>query len=82
MHHLHALIAGTQLLSVTEVAGAWGLGKTDVDVYDPARRAAWYISKTLYQDDQHWRRFEQSKRLPKVTRAIGSAHLGHASTFH
>jgi hypothetical protein len=62
--HIHALIAGTDELTCATVAGAWKLGRTDVDKYDGARAASWYMSKTVHLADEYWPRAEMSRREP------------------
>ncbi len=46
LHH-HALTAGTASLTVEKMCQMWWTrgGISKIEVFDPARRAAWYVSK-------------------------------------
>lgn len=73
MPHLHALLGGTEDLSLEEVRRAWRLGFTDAERYDAGRGAAYYLTKELVDqglpgealraDD-----YDVSRRLPAVVR--------------
>jgi hypothetical protein len=43
--HFHVLTAGTASLTVEQLRQAWRSGISRIEVYDPERGAAWYISK-------------------------------------
>ena len=71
-HHVHALTSGTELLLVAELEAMWGWGFARVQVYDPHRRAAYYVSKELHEGNDD---FFVSRRWPPLQRtpAIRSA---------
>lgn len=52
--HVHALLAGTRRLSCQEIAERWDLGHCDVQIYDPAQGAAYYLTKSLADEDTPW----------------------------
>jgi hypothetical protein len=64
IYHIHALLAGTGALTCATVAAAWKLGRTDVDEYDPALGAPWYMTKTVHRPDEDWSRADMSRREP------------------
>jgi hypothetical protein len=49
--HLHALLLGTDSLTVREIQREWRLGLTCVRRYDPTRGAASYVAKELAHAD-------------------------------
>lgn len=49
--HLHALLLGTDFLTVREIERAWRLGFTSVRRYDATRGAADYVVKELARVD-------------------------------
>jgi len=49
--HLHALLLGTDFLTVKEMERAWRLGFTSIRRYDPTRGAADYVAKELAHVD-------------------------------
>jgi hypothetical protein len=49
--HLHALLLGTDFLTVKEIERAWRLGFTSIRRYDPTRGAHDYVVKELAQVD-------------------------------
>jgi hypothetical protein len=59
--HLHALVAGTDLVTVARMEESWTAGQSCIRVYDPTGRAAWYVAKTLGTDAAE---YDISKRLP------------------
>lgn len=52
-HHLHALLHGTQDLTVDALQAAWPYGFSRVRIYNPARDAAQYVCK-LVACDSEW----------------------------
>lgn len=48
--HLHALLAGTESLSIDTISAAWPLGFTNVKLYDASRGAASYVTKSILAD--------------------------------
>jgi hypothetical protein len=59
--HVHALLAGTERLSIAEVRRGWKFGHTHASVYDAERGAAFYVTKDLMADpDLH----DLSARVP------------------
>lgn len=48
--HLHALLAGTEALTSSTISVAWPLGFTNVKLYDLARGAASYVTKSVLAD--------------------------------
>lgn len=49
--HLHALLLGTDSLTVREIERQWRLGVTSVRRFDPTRGAASYVAKELAHAD-------------------------------
>jgi len=63
-HHVHALLAHTESLKIAQLERAWKLGITRIEVYDPRRGAAGYVSKHLTGNAVH---YDVSRRpLPRV----------------
>lgn len=62
--HMHALIAGTHRLTLEQVQRAWRLGFAQVRRYDPARGAAYYLTKRL---DTAAADYDVSSRLPRLS---------------
>lgn len=60
--HLHVLLTGTEGLSSKQIDRAWRIGRADVQVYDPARGAVFYLTKSLLEPDARW---DLSSRLPR-----------------
>lgn len=60
-HHVHALVFTGGILDVRSVARSWRRGFTDVRRYDPRRGAAWYVSKGMQPDRDH---YALSRRMP------------------
>ena len=59
--HVHALVAGTAKLERPRLVEAWRHGRAQVDVYDPARAAAYYFAKEIGKAALD---YGVSKRLP------------------
>lgn len=59
--HLHALVAGTELVTIARMEESWTAGESCIRVYDPTGRAAWYVAKTLGTDAAE---YDISRRLP------------------
>jgi hypothetical protein len=66
--HLHALLARAERASIAQVRAAWQLGFTDAGIYDPPRRGAWYVTKTLGLPPAGFERWDASSRLPRKRR--------------
>lgn len=64
--HMHALVANTELLAVTEVRRHWTLGVTQIKPYFSGGAAAWYMAKTLHLASDGWERWDISSRLPSL----------------
>ena len=63
--HVHALLGGTDALSVRGVSALWPYGHTRIVLYKPERGAANYLSKTLglkLSED----RYDLSRRMPPL----------------
>lgn len=45
--HVHGLLASEGLLTPSAITKAWKVGQTDVQLYDPERGAAYYVTKTV-----------------------------------
>lgn len=45
--HLHVLLSRTAHLHIDQLRGAWKLGHTHVQQYDPQRGAAYYLTKQI-----------------------------------
>lgn len=60
--HLHALTAGTQLLTIGRMEENWTAGHSRIRIYDRTARAALYVVKTLGSDAAE---YDISKRLPR-----------------
>lgn len=60
--HLHVLLTGTEGLSCKQIDRAWRIGRADVQVYDPARGAVFYLTKSFLEPDARW---DLSSRLPR-----------------
>lgn len=60
--HLHVLLTGTECLSCKQIDRAWRIGRADVQIYDPARGAVFYLTKSLLDADALW---DLSSRLPR-----------------
>jgi hypothetical protein len=59
--HVHALLAGTALLSRDQVSAAWKYGRADIRPYDRLRGASWYCTKDTAQAGASW---DVSRRVP------------------
>lgn len=59
--HVHALIAATGTLTVARMEENWNAGCSRIRIYDRARRAAWYVVKTVGTDEAE---YDISRRLP------------------
>ena len=60
--HLHVLTAGTAALTLAELRQAWKAGVSEVKRYDPARGAAWYVTKGVLARCE-W--FDVTRRMPR-----------------
>jgi hypothetical protein len=60
--HLHALTWCGGKLTCEQIKRAWKLGRRQVVPYDPSRRAAYYVTKTI--GDASYDHYGISKRLP------------------
>lgn len=73
---LHALLGGTACLSEAAIRGLWGHGRAEVAAYDPARGAAYYVSKDVRHD---WSVYDVSPGPPRAgsppTRTRSRTHL-------
>lgn len=52
--HLHALMAGTNALSITQLERLWKRGYTRILQYDPGKGAAHYIVKEFGPRNRDW----------------------------
>ncbi len=52
--HVHVLLLGTRHVSAAGVENAWRKGKADAAVYEPHRGGAFYLTKSLFADDELW----------------------------
>ena len=70
--HLHALLAGSKSLTIRGLERRWRFGFARVLVYDPARRASHYVSKSLLSGSAE---YDVSRRLPPLCQDANPAQL-------
>lgn len=61
--HIHALLGATERVPVRELERAWERGDTRARVYDPTRRAAFYVCKSVLVTPNDW---DISRSLPSM----------------
>ncbi len=59
-HHAHALVWTGPTLNSSHIRGAWRIGLSHIETYDPNRGAAYYVTKSLGSDPD----YDLSRRLP------------------
>lgn len=66
--HIHALIAGTGRLTISQLQGDWTTGHGRITRYNPYRGAAWYVAKDVWDDSAWW---DISRFLPPLRTGEG-----------
>lgn len=61
--HIHALLCVQRAMRVDRLREAWRHGRSTIEDYDPARGAAFYLSKTFGREGAEW---DVSRTLPPL----------------
>lgn len=61
--HIHALLGGTASLTTQRIESVWPEGFCDIKKYDPAKGAAYYVTKSLESNPDSW---DLSRHRPAV----------------
>lgn len=61
--HIHALLAGTEILTEDDLHNAWKHGRTSIEQYNPERAGTHYISKFLGRESTD---YDVSAKWPSV----------------
>lgn len=51
--HVHAVLAGTEALTVLQIGAAWRCGHATVRLFDPGLDGIAYVAKSLGEQDSH-----------------------------